>query len=140
MLGQATRTEEIGISLSLDSKSAKLRDEEVKTLIEGYGSDVREGDILKIRYTFKASYFGDVEKSLRAISKILDEPGVIRDASLKELIHGRSIVLSVASRLEEIIKKIEDDSGDEEWFENRDERLEKEKDARAHNHWWKFWG
>ena len=125
--------------LSLDSKSAKLREEEVKTLVKGYGSDVRDGDILKIRYAFAASYFGNVEESLRAISKIIDEPGVVSNASIKELIHGISIVLSVASRLEEIIKKIEDDSGDEEWFKNRDERLEKEKDARARSHWWTIW-
>ncbi len=67
---------------------------------------VEEGDTLRVSYGIWISYFGRVVECLTAVEKILDDPGVVREAHMIELKHGRSLLLDVQRKLERVMAKL----------------------------------
>jgi hypothetical protein len=104
------RRETIRITLKLDRGQAHAHAQAIQTLVPEYGKYrlemLRDGDTMRVCWDFNANYYGDICRSIEAVEEILTDQGVIRSASVEELIHGRSMVMDMAAKLDRLIQTI----------------------------------
>jgi len=100
-----TRCEFLVFNLKLNKTAYDKVIDALKVL--GKTVPMNENDSLNLEYQCYIDYFGQVEKNLRAISTILDTPGVIIDVDSNALIKGQILIYDVLKQLEEIKVKIE---------------------------------
>ena len=62
-------------------------------------------------YEFNVEYFGSVEVSLDAISRIANEKKLVRHVKISELKRGRSVIVDVLAKLTRLINKLEGKKG-----------------------------
>lgn len=69
--------------------------------------DIAEGDTLKLKYEFNCKYYGNVVDHFDALGRILEDDSLVKDISITELIHGRSVIVDIVQKLTRIIDTLE---------------------------------
>lgn len=97
-----TRTEKVIFKLQLDKEQADKN----KDALEVFGNYLlQDGDILKLNYVFNIDYINGIEENFDALIKLSDN-GVIVSADMKELLHGRSLLLELLKKLQTLMGKV----------------------------------
>ena len=84
-----TRSERLRFDLRLDKSQVDANQDDVCAVLGtslDYPLDrITEGDTLRLGYEVGLHYFGDVEKRLAAMNRILTTPDLVKQVSLEEL-------------------------------------------------------
>jgi hypothetical protein len=98
-----TRSEEVNFKIEFNKEQVDLH----KDIIHGflrYLPVVTNEDTLNLTYTIYIDYIGNIVKSLSALETLLDA-GVIVKAEHEELNYGRSLVIDVLNKINDVQRK-----------------------------------
>ena len=95
------RYEQLVFNLELRKAESKAHKQDIELIVLG-PPEMDNGDTLKLRYQLSIEYWGDVVTKLKAIGRILADPGVVASVSTEELRHGTCIIQDVLTELAEV--------------------------------------
>lgn len=101
-----TRIEKVEIKIVLDKSAYDRHRQDVEQLCP-HTWQIGDSDTIKLNYKFDVSYLGEIQSHFLAIERLLDDKSIIRHTSVKELIHGKSLILSIAEKLTRIIDRLQ---------------------------------
>jgi len=104
LIGNLTRSEELHIEMHLNPRLAQKYREELKKSPFNMPDDA-DGENIRVTYSLAIEYWGGIVDALSTVEKLLDDPGVVKTVSTKELTHGRCMIQGILSKLERIERK-----------------------------------
>lgn len=101
-----TRTEKLRFELWLSKALADEHADDVQIILDKDLPWTINGDTLTVTYEILCQYWGDCERKLAAIGRLLDVPGLPRLVNLEELNHGHSILCGIVKQIEALKAKL----------------------------------
>jgi hypothetical protein len=109
LFGTATPTlrEQVKCYIELDGQiNWKRHKQDATTILTNVGGTVPmivdDNDTVTLSYTFDVSYYGNIEKVLRALGRILQDPDVVVTAELTEITRGECLIQSVLDAFRDV--------------------------------------
>lgn len=101
------RQENCTINMELELSAAKKHKRAAETLLREKSSvTMASSDTLKLHYSFRILYFGQIIENLRAVIRICKDPNVIINADCELLEEGRCLAYEALRNLDEAIKTV----------------------------------
>jgi hypothetical protein len=103
---ELVRSECLQFRLKIDANQAQKHANDIHTVTNFAAPLPLEGDTLSLTYTVSLDYFGDVTNRLAALSRLMNDPDLLRQVNVDELNHGHSLFVHILQQIEEIQRKI----------------------------------
>jgi hypothetical protein len=98
-----TRSEEVNFKIEFNREQVDLHRDLIHNFLQ-YIPTLTNGDDLNLTYTIYIDYIGNIVKCLSALETLLDA-GVIIKADHEELNYGRSLIISVLNKIDDVQRK-----------------------------------
>ena len=93
-------------------KGAQGKNGDIKDIFKSFDVDpniIKDGDTLIVDFTLDFEYYGKALEYLQSVEMALDR-GLLVSVDLKELISGKSVLVDVIKKIENLEKKLKNES------------------------------
>ncbi len=96
------KEEKVAIRLVLDSQQAIRYARQIEEILQKQKPPMIDGDELKIAFTFGIGYLGGVYERFLRIEELLDDPAVMKNASIESLNSARCLFADLVTKINQI--------------------------------------
>lgn len=108
LFGKPERLERMTFVMEMDGPTAhRLKDSFRKVVKADPCLAAKEsGTTVEVKYNFDCEYYGGCAEALDGILELTKDESVVSTVSLKELAHGKSLMVDLVKKIEKLEKRI----------------------------------